>query len=180
MNIDKTMMSKVGLVWLSMLLLLQLQFVKPFAVYSPLLSTIKTVCDVEERKSGLAVAAVMNIESDEQNELSPQPECAALLPGQVLNIRVGDMSQPRKAWKKRRRTGSPVLVPCSICGMDRYWMVTGNIMNILHRFGKPMGKETHNGVALTVGALVKLYKYRLGGNLLVRLTYLCLGQHLLD
>ena len=166
-----TMLSKMGLVWLSLLLLLQLQSARPFVLLKPsLLRTAKTVHDVKGTKTGLAVAEDMNIESDENNEPVPQPECAALLPGQVLNIRVGDTSQPRKAWKKRRRSGSPVLVPCSICGMDRNSMVMGNIINILHRFGKPIGSDAHNGVALTVGALVKLYKYRLGGNLLVSLT----------
>ena len=117
-------------------------------------------------RGGLSATVEMGIEFDEQNDLA-QPECAALLPGQILNIKVGDMSQPRKAWKKRRRSGSPVLVPCSIFGMDRKSMVTGNIMNILHRFGKPIKNDSHNGVSLTVGALVTLYKYRLGGNLLV-------------
>mmetsp|Transcript_7898 Transcript_7898/g.14880 ORF Transcript_7898/g.14880 Transcript_7898/m.14880 type:complete len:692 (+) Transcript_7898:144-2219(+) len=92
------------------------------------------------------------------------PESAAVLPGQVINIRIGDVSNPRKAWKKRRRTGSPVLVPCTILGMNKEIMVKYNLMNLLHRFGKQI--ENESGVILSVGAAVKLYKYRLGGNLL--------------
>eukprot|EP00558_Chaetoceros_sp_UNC1202_P004892 CAMPEP_0197246206 /NCGR_PEP_ID=MMETSP1429-20130617/10724_1 /TAXON_ID=49237 /ORGANISM="Chaetoceros sp., Strain UNC1202" /LENGTH=552 /DNA_ID=CAMNT_0042706821 /DNA_START=71 /DNA_END=1729 /DNA_ORIENTATION=+ len=42
-------------------------------------------------------------------------------------------------------------------------MVKWNLMNLLHRFGKP---QEHNGVVLSVGAAVKLYKHRLGGSLL--------------
>lgn len=39
-------------------------------------------------------------------------------------------------------------------------------MNLLHRFGKPQEHDSHNGVVLSVGAAVKLYKHRLGGDLL--------------
>lgn len=45
-------------------------------------------------------------------------------------------------------------------------MVKSNLMNILHRFGKPQEHNSHNGVVLSVGAAVKLYKHRLGGDLL--------------
>ena len=91
------------------------------------------------------------------------PETAAILPGQVVSIRIGDMSNPRKAWKKRRRTGSPILVPCTILGMSKETMIKFNVINLLHRFGKP---QENDGVVLSVGAVVKLYKHRLGGNLL--------------
>jgi len=91
------------------------------------------------------------------------PETAAILPGQVVSIRIGDMSNPRKAWKKRRRSGSPILVPCTILGMSKESMIKFNLINLLHRFGKP---QENGGVVLSVGAVVKLYKHRLGGNLL--------------
>lgn len=94
------------------------------------------------------------------------PESASLLPGQIVTIRIGDMSNPRKAWKKRRRTGSPILVPCTILGMNKETMVKNNLINLLHRFGKPQENESRKGVVLSVGAAVKLYKYRLGGELL--------------
>ena len=114
------------------------------------------------------------------------PESASLLPGQVVSIRIGDTNLARKAWKKRRRSGSPILVPCTIIGMNRESMVKNNLINLLHRFGKSNmsnnnktgknssksnnnninNKKNPNGVHLTVGAIVKLYKHRLGGDLL--------------
>jgi hypothetical protein len=97
-----------------------------------------------------------------------QPECGVLSPGQVISIRFGDISQPKKAWKKRRRSGSPLLVPCTIVGMNRESMVKSNLIHLLHRFGsKPDDDDTmNNGVVLNLSAAVKLYKSRLGGNLL--------------
>ena len=32
-------------------------------------------------------------------------------------IRVGDMSNSRKAWKKRRHNASPLLLPCGVMGI---------------------------------------------------------------
>jgi hypothetical protein len=106
--------------------------------------------------------AILSPNEDNNN---PSPESASLLPGQILTIRVGDTSLARKAWKKRRRSFSPILVPCTITSINRNLMVKNNIINILHRFGKT-NTNTNNGVVLTVGAMVKLYKHRLGGNLL--------------
>lgn len=110
--------------------------------------------------------------SIQDEEVSPSteapvvPETASILPGQVVSIRIGDMSNPRKAWKKRRRTGSPILVPCTILGLNKEMMVKFNLINLLHRFGKPQEHDSRNGVVLSVGAAVKLYKHRLGGDLL--------------
>jgi len=111
-------------------------------------------------------SSVQDEDVTQSANISTNPESASVLPGQVVSIRIGDMSNPRKAWKKRRRTGSPVLVPCTILGMNRETMVKNNIMNLLHRFGKPSEADSHKGVVLSVGAAVKLYKHRLGGNLL--------------
>ena len=44
---------------------------------------------------------------------------AFLLSGQRLFVQVGDVSNSRKAWKKRQRNVSPILAPCSILGVDR-------------------------------------------------------------
>jgi len=112
-----------------------------------------------------------------KSEISDQssvasPETASISPGQVLTIRIGDTSLARKAWKKRRRTGSPILAPCTILSMNREMMVKMNILNIVNRFGKPLGYDSHNGVGLSVGAMVKLYKYRLGGELIDHATSL--------
>lgn len=110
-----------------------------------------------------------SIQDDETSlsaEVAVVPETASILPGQVVSIRIGDMSNPRKAWKKRRRTGSPILVPCTILGLNKEAMVKFNLINLLHRFGKPQEHDSRNGVVLSVGAAVKLYKHRLGGDLL--------------
>ncbi len=114
----------------------------------------------------LSVAAADSDIASEASDLVPTAESASILPGQILSIRIGDTSNPRKAWKKRRRSGSPILVPCTIMGMNRGTMVKWNLMNLLHRFGKPEQNNSHNGVVLSVGAIVKLYKHRLGGDLL--------------
>lgn len=100
---------------------------------------------------------------------SQNPELASILPGQVLSIRIGDTTQSRKAWKKRRRSKSPILVPCSVLGMDRQSMVTWNIMHLLHRFGKSVDDYDNRkggGVALGVGACARLYKRTFGSSLL--------------
>lgn len=117
-------------------------------------------------QSHLAVSSVHDEDATSSPQVELTSESASLLPGQVVSIRIGDMSNPRKAWKKRRRTGSPILVPCSILGMNRETMVKNNLINLLHRFGKPQEHDSHKGVVLSVGAAVKLYKHRLGGNLL--------------
>lgn len=121
-----------------------------------------------ESESSVDFDAVVAVDEDEDADADdgePKPECASLLPGQVVSIRIGDTSLARKAWKKRRRSGSPILVPCTIMGMNRDLMVKYNLINLLHRFGKS-SKGNNSGVVLTVGAIVKLYKYRFGGDLL--------------
>ena len=60
-------------------------------------------------------------------------ELAFLLPGQTLRIQIGDVSASRKAWKKRRRNASPILIPCSVLGVNREWMVRWNVMTLLHQ-----------------------------------------------
>jgi len=99
---------------------------------------------------------------------SQDPELASIVPGQVLSIRIGDTSQSRKAWKKRRRSKSPILVPCSVIGMDRQSMVTWNIMHLLNRFGKSLNDYDNGGggVALGIGACARLYKRTFGSSLL--------------
>ncbi len=114
----------------------------------------------------LLVTSIKDEDASPAVHIPQSPESASIVPGQVVSIRIGDMSNPRKAWKKRRRTGSPILVPCTILGMNRETMVKNNLMNLLHRFGKPQEHDSHKGVVLSVGAAVKLYKHRLGGNLL--------------
>jgi hypothetical protein len=90
---------------------------------------------------------VADIRQDEQQQQQQSPikngvvsnpttiQYAALAPGAVVQIQVGDVSQARKAWKKRRRTGSPLLVPCSVLTVDRQAMVRWNLIYLLDKFG---------------------------------------------
>jgi hypothetical protein len=71
---------------------------------------------------------------------------AAMEPGTVLQIQVGDVSLARKAWKKRRRSGSPLLVPCSVLAADRESSVRWNLMYLLEKFGGPAPAGRGRGV----------------------------------
>lgn len=70
-----------------------------------------------------------------QDETSKKVQYAALAPGTVIQIQVGDISLARKAWKKRRRSGSPLLVPCSVINVDRQSTVRWNLIYLLLKFG---------------------------------------------
>ena len=63
-------------------------------------------------------------------------EYGALAAGTVVQVQVGDLSLARKAWKKRRRTGSPLLGPCSILNVDQRSMVRWNLIFLLEKFGQ--------------------------------------------
>jgi hypothetical protein len=65
----------------------------------------------------------------------PTLQYAAMEPGTVAQIQIGDTRLARKAWKKRRRTGSPLLVPCSVLNVDRRSILRWNIMYLLSKFG---------------------------------------------
>ncbi|KAL7535883.1 hypothetical protein ACHAWF_005303 [Thalassiosira exigua] len=91
-------------------------------------------------------------------------ELALLLPGQTLRIRIGDVSSSRKAWKKRRRNSSPVLVPCSVLGMSREWMVRWNVLTLLHAIGEEH-PAAGGAVSATAGKIGRAYRRRLGGDL---------------
>jgi len=91
-------------------------------------------------------------------------ELALLLPGQTLRIQIGDVSASRKAWKKRRRNASPILIPCSVLGMNREWMVRWNVMTLLHQIGEE-NAAAGGAVAATAGKLGRAYRQRLGGDL---------------
>ena len=84
-------------------------------------------------------------------------EYAALRPGTVVQVQVGDLSLARKAWKKRRRTGSPLLVPCSVLNIDRRSAVRWNLIFLLEKFGQP-GKGKKGGVVMSVKDLARSYR----------------------
>jgi len=100
-------------------------------------------------------------------------EYASLQVGQVVSVRVGDLRSGRKAWKKRRRSDSPILVPCSILGMNRYSMIVYNIRTVLYKYGEYPKSTTvqniHNHqIQLSLSRVKKLYKRDTGSPLLVR------------
>ena len=91
-------------------------------------------------------------------------ELSLLLPGQTLRIQIGDVTSSRKAWKKRRRNASPILIPCSVLGINREWMVRWNVMTLLHMIGEESG-AAGGAVAATAGKIGRAYRQRLGGDL---------------
>ena len=115
-----------------------------------------------------------NLLSAAANDEDNPKECAALLPACQVQVRLGEMSQARKAWKKRRRSGSPLLVPVNILGLDRTSLVRNNVLAILLKYGNPITNKSsggvdglpRNGVCLPVSKLCKLLERDYGTNLL--------------
>jgi len=91
-------------------------------------------------------------------------EYAALRPGTVVQVQVGDLSLARKAWKKRRRTGSPLLVPCSILNVDRRSAVRWNLIFLLEKFGQS-GKGKMGGIVMSIKDLARSYRTYLKSSL---------------
>ena len=83
---------------------------------------------------------------------------------QFMQIQVGDLALARKAWKKRRRSGSPLLVPCSVLNLDRTSLVRDNLLYLLYKFGT----DQKDGTVLSLGELRRRYKSHLRGSLSVR------------
>lgn len=108
----------------------------------------------------------------EDEEFSDASEYAALLPsGQanhILQVQVGNVSLARKAWKKRRRSGSPLLVPCSILNLDRTTMLRWNFVYLLFKFGSAQ----KDGVVMSLDDLSKRHKSHLKGPLMVSMEFL--------
>jgi len=104
----------------------------------------------------------------DNNVASTAVEAALLLPGHRLRIRVGDVAQSRKAWKKRRRNASPILIPCSVLGVDRTDMVRRNVITLLNMIGEemvdmaPAADGSVPPLGATVGKIGRAYKRRLG------------------
>ena len=124
-----------------------------------------TITNAIERRTTRRDVAMMDIsDSAATNEADNSSELALLLPGETLRIQIGDVSASRKAWKKRRRNSSPILIPCSILGINREWMVRWNVMTLLHQVGEE-SPAADGAVAITSGKLGRAYKKRLGGDL---------------
>lgn len=88
----------------------------------------------------------------------PATEYGFLRPGTVVQIEVGDLSLARKAWKKRRRSGSPLLVPCSILNVDRLSMVRWNLLFLMEKFGRPTKERRSGGIEISLASLAKNYR----------------------
>lgn len=127
-----------------------------------------TTTNAVDRRTAPRDVAMMDISdstaSTATDEAANADELALLLPGQTLRIQIGDVSSSRKAWKKRRRNSSPILIPCSILGMNREWMVRWNVMTLLHQVGEE-SNAADGAVAISSGKLGRAYKKRLGGDL---------------
>jgi len=94
---------------------------------------------------------------------NPHYSYAALEPGTVIQIQIGDLSVARKAWKKRRRNASPLLVPCSILSTDRISQIRWNLIYLLHKFGT--SSTNNKKVRLSVAELAQRHRSHLGSSL---------------
>lgn len=103
-------------------------------------------------------------EPSQSESTSKRPEYGAMAPGTVVQVQIGDLALARKAWKKRRRTGSPLLVPCSILCVDQRSMVRWNLIFLLEKFGTPKA----DGIQITSSELVQRYRTFLKSSLQVR------------
>jgi hypothetical protein len=107
--------------------------------------------------------------SEEDTDISEssngkRPEYGAMSPGTVVQVQIGDLSLARKAWKKRRRTGSPLLVPCSVLNADQRSMVRWNMIFLLEKFGT----ARPDGIQITASELSKRYRIFLRSSMQVR------------
>jgi hypothetical protein len=112
-------------------------------------------------------------------------EYAAIFPGSEVRIQVGNVELARKAWKKRRRSGSPVLIPCSVLDLDRTTLVVDNIVYLIQKFGTPMSEsklelmpEGYKGkdICLSMSELNQNYRKHLGSSLAVSCCQFFVGR----
>lgn len=105
-------------------------------------------------------------------------EYAAIFPGSEVRIQIGNIELARKAWKKRRRSGSPVLIPCSVLDLDRTTLVLDNIVYLIQKYGVPMKDsqlttvpEGYRGgdICMCISDLTQNYRRHLGSSLAVSL-----------
>ena len=102
--------------------------------------------------------------SDSSSSTGSSFQYAALEPGTVVQIQVGDISLARKAWKKRRRSGSPLLVPCSVLNADRASTIRWNLIYLLEKFGTS-GNNKNDGIRISFVSLKQRYRSHLKGSL---------------
>jgi hypothetical protein len=131
---------------------------------------VKYSADEHGQESEPTEISLSHVDSSED----VRPEFAVLSPGSQIQLQIGNLDLARKAWKKRRRSGSPMLIPCSILSTDRKSMVTNNLFFLLRKFGKPMAeqemKERPDGfkshhIAISLPELSRWYKAHLRASL---------------
>lgn len=105
-----------------------------------------------------AASGTQEKKSNKQNS-----DYGALAPGTVVQVQIGDLALARKAWKKRRRTGSPLLVPCSVLNVNRQSMVRWNLIHLLEKFGR----SRSDGIVITAPEMAKHYRGYLKSSLMV-------------
>ena len=105
--------------------------------------------------------ALQNTQKDQIT--SERNEFGALSPGTVVQVQVGDLALARKAWKKRRRSGSPLLIPCSVLNVDRQSMVRWNLIFLLEKFGQ----SRKDGIEISLTEISKKYRSYLKSSLQV-------------
>jgi hypothetical protein len=106
-----------------------------------------------------------------QDGTAIRSEYGALAAGTVVQVQVGDLSLARKAWKKRRRTGSPLLVPCSILNVDQRSMVRWNLIFLLEKFGQAQA----DGIRISATDLSQRYRKFLKSSLQASTSFLVEG-----
>ena len=89
------------------------------------------------------------------------PSTTTSTPPMYLQIQVGDLSLARKAWKKRRRSGSPLLAPCSVLSLDRTSMIRENLIYLLYLHGSAQ----KDGIVVSLQDLKRTHLYSLKSDL---------------
>ena len=129
--------------------------------------------DFDIDSAAAASITPINANNNSASSSNTNTELAYLLPGQSLRIRIGDTNASRKAWKKRRRNASPILIPASILNVSRQSLVRTNIFALLCSIGEEVivyppsssGGESCLLLGATVGKLGRAYKRTLQGDL---------------
>lgn len=117
-------------------------------------------------------ADTFNDESDFVFVDDESSQYTSLQPGSIVTVKAGSPSASRKVWKKRRRSDSPILIPCSVLGMDRTSSIRSNLWYLLQKYGRTLedkyggGKGGTNGVAIKVKHAVVRWEREFGGSLM--------------
>jgi hypothetical protein len=136
-------------------------------------SSFATDFSIRAKRNAYGDLMIVNEDSVQQNEYAtedsnqpkqrqkdrPTMEYGYLRPGTVVRIQIGDLNLARKAWKKRRRTGSPLLVPCSVLNVDRLSMVRWNLLFLLEKFGRTVANSKNDpGIEISLVSLARTYR----------------------